>query len=68
MGRDGKISPNRIAGIIARHDPDIIALQELKTNEQAHQAQIIAQKLAMKFHFHQPGHPVALEEMKTYLP
>jgi len=52
MGRDGKISPSRIAGIIARHDPDIIALQELNTNEQAHQAQIIAQKLCMSFHFH----------------
>jgi len=52
MGRDGKISPSRIAGIIARHDPDIIALQELNANEQAHQAQIIAQKLCMSFHFH----------------
>ncbi len=52
MGRDGKISPNRIAGIIARHNPDIIALQELSTTDEAHQAQVIAQKLAMTFHFH----------------
>jgi endonuclease/exonuclease/phosphatase family metal-dependent hydrolase len=52
MGRDGKISPNRIAGIIARHDPDIIALQELDTYSQIHQAEVIAKKLAMTFHFH----------------
>lgn len=52
MGRDGKISLHRIARIIARHDPDIVALQELGTNENAHQAEIIAQKLAMSFHFH----------------
>lgn len=52
MGRDGKISPNRIAGIIARHDPDIIALQELGSSEQAHQAEVIAKKLVMACHFH----------------
>ncbi len=52
MGRDGKISPNRIAAIIARHDPDIIALQELDTTEHMHQAEVIAKKLAMTFHFH----------------
>jgi len=52
MGRDGKISPYRIAGIIARHDPDVIALQELSTSDQAHQAQIIAQQLDMTFHYH----------------
>ncbi len=52
MGRDGKISPNRIAGIIARHDPDIVALQELGSNEHAHQAEVIAKKLAMACHFH----------------
>ncbi len=50
-GRDGKISPRRIAGIIARHDPDIIALQELESSEQAYQAEMIAQKLSMTFHF-----------------
>lgn len=52
LGRDGRLSPGRIAGIIARHDPDIIALQELSTSEQVDQAQIIAQKLAMTYHFH----------------
>ena len=52
MGRDGKISPNRIAGIIARHNPNIIALQELRSDEQVHQAEVIAKKLAMTCHFH----------------
>jgi endonuclease/exonuclease/phosphatase family metal-dependent hydrolase len=51
-GRDGKISPARIARIIARHHPDIIALQELEAYEQTDQTQIIAQKLGMTFHFH----------------
>ena len=52
MGRDGKISPGRIARIIARHDPDIVALQELNTNDAVDQAEIIAQKLAMVYQFH----------------
>jgi endonuclease/exonuclease/phosphatase family metal-dependent hydrolase len=52
MGRDGKISPERIAKIIARHDPDILALQELSTNEHAHQAEIIARSLAMTYQYH----------------
>ncbi len=52
MGRDGRISPDRIARIIARHDPDVIALQELDTNHQTHQAEVIAKKLAMTFHYH----------------
>ncbi len=51
MGRDGKISPSRIARIIARHDPAIICLQELDTDEKVHQAEMISKKLAMTFHF-----------------
>ncbi len=51
IGRDGKISPHRIAGIIARHDPDIVGLQELVSNERVHQAEIIAQILGMSFQF-----------------
>ncbi len=51
LGRDGKLSPNRIARVIARHNPDVVALQELATDERAHQAEIIAQKLAMTFQF-----------------
>jgi hypothetical protein len=28
MGMDGKLSPERIARVIARHTPDVVALQE----------------------------------------
>ncbi len=52
MGRDGKVSPNRIARIISRHNPDIVCLQELDTRHTAHQAEIIAQKLEMTFEYH----------------
>ena len=52
MGRDGKVSPERIARIIARHHPDIVALQELGATELSYQAEIIADVLAMTFHYH----------------
>jgi endonuclease/exonuclease/phosphatase family metal-dependent hydrolase len=51
MGRDGKVSPLRIARIIARQNPDVVCLQELDTDERVHQAEVIAQKLAMTFHY-----------------
>lgn len=53
-GRDGRISPERIARVIASHSPDIVALQELKANDAAHQGQIISEKLSMKYHYHSP--------------
>jgi len=56
IGMDGKLSPARIARVIAQYEPDIVALQELdvgrfKTNnvDQAHR---IAHYLQMEFHFH----------------
>ncbi len=56
IGMDGKLSPARIARVIAQYEPDIVALQELdvdrfKTNniDQAHR---IARYLQMEFHFH----------------
>ena len=56
IGMDGKLSPARIARVIAQYKPDIVALQELdvgrlKTNniDQAHD---IARYLQMEFHFH----------------
>ena len=52
MGRDGKVSPERIARVIARYEPDIIAIQELGAYELSHQAEIIANTLAMAFHYH----------------
>ncbi len=56
IGSDGIISPYRIADIIARYSPDIVALQELDANRartnHAHQAREIAKYLEMDFHFH----------------
>ncbi len=56
LGMDGRFSPERIARVLARHQPDAIVLQELdagrKRSGQAHQAEIIARKLRMDFHFH----------------
>lgn len=56
VGMDGQVSPERIARLIARHAPDVVALQELDVSrlrtggiDQAHQ---IAQLLEMDFHFH----------------
>ncbi len=51
MGRDGKVSADRIARIISRHEPDIVALQELYMREGLNQAEVIAKKLSMPFHF-----------------
>lgn len=56
IGRDGRISPFRIANIIAQYDPDIVALQELDVGRvrtgHIHQAKMIADHLNMDFHFH----------------
>ncbi|WP_226661221.1 endonuclease/exonuclease/phosphatase family protein [Microbulbifer aggregans] len=59
-GMDGKISPERIARVIARYAPDVVALQEVDVRrertggvDQAHQ---IAQLLAMDCHFQPAMH------------
>ncbi len=56
VGMDGKLSVDRIARIIARHNPDIVALQELDVgrlrSKSIDQAERIARKLEMNFHFH----------------
>jgi endonuclease/exonuclease/phosphatase family metal-dependent hydrolase len=75
LGMDGKLSPERIARVIARYAPDVVALQELDVGrarsagvDQAHR---IAQCLEMDFHFHPALH---LEEERygdailTHLP
>ena len=56
VGMDGKLSPSRIARVIARTDADVIALQEVDVRrmrsgnvDQAHQ---IAKHLTMDHHFH----------------
>jgi endonuclease/exonuclease/phosphatase family metal-dependent hydrolase len=66
MGMDGQISTDRIARVIARHNPDVIALQELdalrKRSNGIDQAHRIAQYLEMKYHFH----PVFCHEEEQY--
>ena len=54
-GMDGIVSPERIARVIAKSDPDIVVLQELdagRKTKHANQAALIAQELEMDFHFH----------------
>lgn len=56
IGMDGKLSPERIARVIARFEPDIVALQELdmgrKRTDGVDQAHVIAETLEMMVHFH----------------
>jgi endonuclease/exonuclease/phosphatase family metal-dependent hydrolase len=51
-GRDGKVNPRRIASVIERHNPDILALQEIDANDTYHQAKEIANMLSMNYHYH----------------
>ncbi len=54
-GMDGVLSVERIARVIAKLDPDIVALQELDAGRRikdCDQAAAIAQELEMHFHFH----------------
>lgn len=55
-GMDGKISVERVARVIARYNPDIVALQELDINRgrsgEIDQPHLIAQYLEMIHHFH----------------
>ncbi len=60
IGMDGKLSPKRIARLIALHDPDIVCLQELDVGRArtggVDQALRIAEYLEMDFHFHPSIH------------
>lgn len=60
-GMDGKISTDRLARVITRYNPDVVALQELDAgrlrSSRIHQAEKIAHRLEMSFHFH-PAHSV----------
>jgi endonuclease/exonuclease/phosphatase family metal-dependent hydrolase len=60
IGMDGKLDARRIARIIARDMPDVVALQELDVgrarSDGMDQAQLIARYLAMEFHFHATIH------------
>ena len=56
IGTDGKTSPQRIARVIGRYNPDIVALQELDRGRQrtgdVDQPHLIAKELEMMYHFH----------------
>ncbi|MGK0188583.1 MAG: endonuclease/exonuclease/phosphatase family metal-dependent hydrolase [Verrucomicrobiales bacterium] len=60
LGMDGKLSPARIARVIAQYAPDIVALQELDVcrirSRNEDQAHLIAEHLQMDFHFHPAIH------------
>lgn len=51
-GRDSLVRPDRIARVIALHNPDIIALQEADTSGLMHQTKIIAELLRINYHYH----------------
>lgn len=55
-GTDGRVLPSRIAGVIARHRPDIVTLQEIDVGRPrsggVDQAHALASALSMDFHFH----------------
>ncbi len=75
VGMDGKLAPERIARVIARVRPDVVALQELDVGRARSggmdQAHLIAHYLEMDYHFHPALH---LEEERygdailTHLP
>lgn len=75
VGMDGKLDAERIARVIARARPDVVALQELDVGRARSfgmdQAHLIARYLEMEFHFHPAMH---LEEERygdailTHLP
>ena len=56
IGMDGKLSPERIARVIAQYSPDVVALQELdlgrERTQSIDQAKVIADQLEMLYHFH----------------
>jgi endonuclease/exonuclease/phosphatase family metal-dependent hydrolase len=60
VGMDGKLSVERIARVIARYNPDVVALQELDVGRERSggidQADLIARYLEMDFHFHPSIH------------
>jgi len=55
LGMDGRISPRRIANVISRYNPDLVALQELdlgRARSQHHdQPKLIAEELGMHLAF-----------------
>ena len=60
VGMDSKLAVERIARVIARANPDVVALQELDVGrartDGLDQAEMIAKYLEMEFHFHPALH------------
>ncbi|MDY6924370.1 MAG: EEP domain-containing protein, partial [Pseudomonadota bacterium] len=56
VGVDRRLDVDRIAGVIAEYEPDIVCLQELDVGRartgMVDQASAIAERLAMTYHFH----------------
>ena len=65
-GTDGRFDVERIASVIATYSPDIVALQELDVARRrsggSHQANLIAEHLGMKGHFHPAWLPLPEEQ------
>jgi endonuclease/exonuclease/phosphatase family metal-dependent hydrolase len=65
-GTDGKFDVERIASVIREYNPDIVALQELDVARRrsggSHQANLIAEHLGMKGHFHPAWLPMPEEQ------
>jgi endonuclease/exonuclease/phosphatase family metal-dependent hydrolase len=65
IGTDGRLSPHRIAEVIGRCRPDIVALQELDVGraraDRLHQAEAIARQLGMNF-VYAPAYRIEGEE------
>src|SRR3954471_5015867 len=55
LGMDGQLLPTRIAEVITTTGADVVCLQELdvrrKRSGLVHQGEVIAEELAMHFHF-----------------
>jgi endonuclease/exonuclease/phosphatase family metal-dependent hydrolase len=55
VGADGRLSPERVADVLAELAPDVVALQELDVGRirtgGLHQPEVIAARLSMHFHF-----------------
>lgn len=55
IGTDAQLSPERIAEVIGKDEPDVVCLQELDSGRlrtrRQNQAQMIASRLGMEFHF-----------------
>jgi endonuclease/exonuclease/phosphatase family metal-dependent hydrolase len=55
LGTDRRTSPERIAAVIGDCDPDVVALQEVRTSPGrggTDQLALVARELGMHFHFH----------------